>query len=133
MFICIHDLFWMESFCLKFAFPIWFHFQCILTTENLQLSSQLKSFSYPVISTMLLFNTSGHTKSILYTCYFIYFSLIFLYQFFFHIWTLVLRRNGRKQKFTNQNRELGTLCNGFVELSSCVSFQLRFTLQLWWR
>ena len=26
---------------------------------------------------------------------------------------LVLRRNGRKQKFINQNTELGTLHNGF--------------------
>ena len=30
--------------------------------------------------------------------------------------TLVLRRNGRKQKFTNHDTELGTLCNGFAEL-----------------
>ena len=26
-----------------------------------------------------------------------------------------LRRNGRKQKFTKQNKELGTLRNGFAE------------------
>ena len=36
-FICGHDLFWRESFGWRFAFPILFHFQCILTTENLQL------------------------------------------------------------------------------------------------
>ena len=39
---------------------------------------------------------------------------------------LVLLRYGRKQKFTNQNTELGTLCNGFAELQSCVLFQLTF-------
>ena len=38
MFSCGHDLFWRESFCRRFAFPILFYFQCILTTENLQLS-----------------------------------------------------------------------------------------------
>ena len=37
-FICGHDLFWRESFCWRFAFAILFYFQCILTTENLQLS-----------------------------------------------------------------------------------------------
>ena len=37
MFICDHDLFWKESFCWRFAFPILFHFQCILTIDNLQL------------------------------------------------------------------------------------------------
>ena len=37
-------------------------------------------------------------------------------QFFFHFWTLVLGRNGRKQQFINQNTELGTLRNGFAEL-----------------
>ena len=37
-------------------------------------------------------------------------------QIFFHFWMLVLHRNGKKQKFTNQNTELGTLRNGFAEL-----------------
>ena len=37
-------------------------------------SSQLKTFSYPVIST-ILFHTLGHVESILYACYFI--SLLF--------------------------------------------------------
>ena len=55
--------------------PILFHFQCILTTENLQLSSQIKTFSYTVISTMLLFHTLGHAELILWVCYFI--SLLF--------------------------------------------------------
>ena len=35
MFIYGHDLFWRESFRWRFAFPILFHFQCILITENL--------------------------------------------------------------------------------------------------
>ena len=39
----------------------------------------------------------------------------------------------KKQKFINQNTELGTLRNGFSDLESCVLCQLRFTLQLWWR
>ena len=38
MFICGHNLFLRESFCLRFVFLILFHFKCILTTENLQLS-----------------------------------------------------------------------------------------------
>ena len=33
-----------------------------------------------------------------------------------HFWTLVLRRNGRKQKFTNEDTEQGTLRNGFAGL-----------------
>ena len=66
MFICGHNLFWRESFCLRFVFLILFHFNA---------SSQLKTFSYLVISTMLLFHTLWHTKSILYICYFI--SLLF--------------------------------------------------------
>ena len=44
---------------------------------------------------------------------------------------LNLHRNGRKQKFTDQTTELGTLGNDFAELESCVIFQLRFMLQLW--
>ena len=55
MFICGHDLFWKESFCWRFAFLILFHFQCILTTENFQLSSKLKTTSsYFVISTLVI-------------------------------------------------------------------------------
>ena len=37
---------------------------------------------------------------------------------------LVLHTNGRKQKFANQNTGLGTLCNGFAELQSCLLFHL---------
>ena len=46
---------------------------------------------------------------------------------------LVLRRNGRKQKFIIQITDLGTLRNGFGELQRCVLIQLRFALQLWGR
>ena len=75
MFVCGHNLFGREYFCQRFAFPITFHFQCIVTTENCQLSSQLKTFSYPVVSTMLLFLTLGHAESSFYICFFI--SLLF--------------------------------------------------------
>ena len=39
---------------------------------------------------------------------------------------LVLCRNGRKQKFTDQNTELGTLCSGFAEpIKLCIiSFKI---------
>ena len=40
---------------------------------------------------------------------FLYFFLFCLYQFFFHFRMLVLPRNGTKQKFTYQNKELGIL------------------------
>ena len=53
-----------------FVWGLFFWFYSILNA-----SSQLKTFSYLVISTMLLFHTLWHTKSILYICYFI--SLLF--------------------------------------------------------
>ena len=59
-----------EIFLSKIRFPNLFHFQCILTMENHQLSSQLKAFNHPVISTMLLFHTFWHVESILYVCSF---------------------------------------------------------------
>ena len=87
MFICGSDLFWAEYFCQRFAFPMLFHFQCILITENFQLSSQMKTFSYAVISTMLLFHTLGHVKSILYVCSFKIYTLAGpVRRFFTHMW-----------------------------------------------
>ena len=75
IFICGHDLIWGESFCGRFVFSIIFHFQRILTTDNLQLSSHLKTFNYPVTSTVLLFHTLCHAKSILYVCSFKIYTL----------------------------------------------------------
>ena len=65
----IHYLFWRESFCWRFAFAILFHFSHPHNWK-LQLSSQLRTFSYHFISAMLLFHALGHNKSILYICSF---------------------------------------------------------------
>ena len=75
MLISDRDSFWGFPFCWRFAFLILLNFQCTVTTEDLQLSSQLKTFIYPVISIMLLFHTLEHVKLILYVCILFFFIL----------------------------------------------------------
>ena len=102
----LFNVYLWSQFILKGIWVLLFQFHSIFNA-----SSQLKTFSYPVISTILLFHTLWYAESNPYVYYFISFSL-----FFFHFWTLVPHRNGRKQKFKNQNIELGVLGNGFAEL-----------------
>ena len=72
-------------------------------------SSDLCCGSHEQVSTKVLWYLCQH--------FFLIYSLVYIQiQIFFHFWTLVLRWNRRKQKFTNQNTELGTQCNGFAEL-----------------
>ena len=65
MFICGHD-FEGKLFVEGLLFQFYFIFNA---------SSQLKIFSYPVISIMLLLHTLGHAESILYVCSFKIYTL----------------------------------------------------------
>ena len=67
MFICGYDIYSEENL---FVDGLLFGFYSIFNA-----SSQLKTFSYPVISTILLFNTFGHTESVFYVCSFKIYTL----------------------------------------------------------